>query len=167
MAIKRKFDSDSVEVGRQAKQIRCIPFPAYEPDFDVEMSDASSSDNELMPAQQYHSRHDSAASTNSDASSTHPSRYPSFNIYPTPFFGGPGGTVDTDSHNYLRYATPPPQAPAKPVGLFEPRNSFAHHGNCTQIPKLRIACSAGSHGQRTMWSHCEECGAIEMIDPDY
>ncbi|ETW81234.1 hypothetical protein HETIRDRAFT_476703, partial [Heterobasidion irregulare TC 32-1] len=148
MAIKRKFDSDSVEVGRQTKQIRCIPFPAYEPDFDVEMSDASSSDNELMPAQQFHSRHDSTASTNSDASLTHPSmssslfrysrsvysyiqpltdRYPSFNIYPTPFFGGPGGTVDTDSHNYSRYATPPPQAPAKPVGLFEPRNSFAHH----------------------------------------
>ncbi|KAI0267079.1 hypothetical protein BC834DRAFT_822972, partial [Gloeopeniophorella convolvens] len=90
--------------------------------------------------------------------------YPSFNIYPKPFFG-PDGSVDTDSHVFSRYSESPP--PQKPIGLLEPRNSLSHHGNCTQIPKLRVACASGTNGQRTMWSHCEQCGAIEMIDPDY
>jgi len=38
--------------------------------------------------------------------------------------------------------------------------------NCTQIPKLRIACASSGNGQRTMWSHCEQCGAISMVDSD-
>ena len=38
--------------------------------------------------------------------------------------------------------------------------------NCSQIPKLRMACAAGLNGQRTMWAHCEQCGAIEMVDFD-
>ncbi|KAA1471879.1 hypothetical protein DENSPDRAFT_143240 [Dentipellis sp. KUC8613] len=164
MAVKRKFDADAVEAStRTAKQLRlAVPFPAYqyESDNDVLMSDAS--EPELMSTEHYHYRLDSSASTASSESSADSSSYPSFNIYPKPFFG-PNG-VDTDSHTFARYATPPP--PPKNVGLFEPKGNF-HHGSCTQIPKLRIACSAGTNGQRTMWSHCEQCGAIEMVDPDY
>lgn len=42
----------------------------------------------------------------------------------------------------------------------------AYSQNCSQIPKLRMACAAGLNGQRTMWAHCEQCGAIEMVDFD-
>lgn len=38
--------------------------------------------------------------------------------------------------------------------------------NCIQIPKLKIACATGVNGQRTMWSHCEQCGAISMVESD-
>jgi len=38
---------------------------------------------------------------------------------------------------------------------------FLHHGNCTQMPKLRIRASL-------MWNHCEQCGAVEIIgNTDY
>ncbi|KAI0287449.1 hypothetical protein BC826DRAFT_865209, partial [Russula brevipes] len=115
----------------------------------------------------HHMRLDSGASTSSssdfgDGPSSSPA-YPPFNFYPNPFFGS-DGSVDPDSHNFSRYSTSPP--PRRTVGLLEPKNSFLHRGNCTQIPKLRVACASSSHGQRTMWSHCEQCGAIEMIDPD-
>ncbi|THH20789.1 hypothetical protein EW146_g644 [Bondarzewia mesenterica] len=126
MAIKRKFESESVESIRSAKQLRRIPFPAYEPDTDVTMSDGSS-DSEITTVEQYHIRHDSGSSTNSNISNS--ASYPSFNIYPNPFFGGPGGTVDTNSHNFSRYTSPPPQLPQRAVGLLEPKNSFAHHGH--------------------------------------
>lgn len=36
--------------------------------------------------------------------------------------------------------------------------------DCTQIPKLRIACGSGPSGQRSMWSMCEECGAVQMME---
>ncbi|KIJ18659.1 hypothetical protein PAXINDRAFT_71105, partial [Paxillus involutus ATCC 200175] len=53
------------------------------------------------------------------------------------------------------------------VGLMQPVSSFTHHGShCSQIPKLRVACSAGPDGSRTMWSFCEQCGAISMVDSD-
>ncbi|KAI0321057.1 hypothetical protein OF83DRAFT_1081180 [Amylostereum chailletii] len=160
MALKRKFDSEEVAVPRCAKQLKLVPFPSYEPDLDVAMSDDSSSPLDHTSYDQHHLRADSASSSSSGISEF---AYPSFNIYPNPFFNN-DGTVNTDSHNFSRYTTPPPEQ--RPVGILQPKPSF-HHGNCTQIPKLRIACSSGTHGQRTMWSHCEQCGAIEMIDPDY
>jgi len=166
MALKRKFDIDAVgESDRSSKQLRLVPFPSCEADTDIAMSDAQSDVPVLdtVVSEPHHMRLDSGAST---ASSDYgdASAYPSFNFYPNPFFSS-DGSVDTDSHNFSRYSTSPP--PRKPVGLLEPKNSFLHHGNCTQIPKLRVACASSSHGQRTMWSHCEQCGAIEMIDPDY
>ncbi|KAI0062832.1 hypothetical protein BV25DRAFT_1824868 [Artomyces pyxidatus] len=169
MAIKRKFDSDSVESSvRCAKQLRLVPFPAYEPepDTDVTMSDASDSPAESASFDQHHLRLDSNSSTTSTESGNSSNfAYPSFNIYPNPFFG-PDGLVDTNSHTFSRYSTPPPTQ--KPVGLFEPQNASAHHKqNCTQIPRLRVACAPGLNGQRSMWTQCMECGAIEMLDPDY
>ncbi|KAJ7072509.1 hypothetical protein C8F01DRAFT_1076493 [Mycena amicta] len=51
------------------------------------------------------------------------------------------------------------------VGLLQPSSSFSHHGtSCSQIPKLKVACASGPNGQRTMWSFCEQCGAISMVD---
>ncbi|THV06801.1 hypothetical protein K435DRAFT_773118 [Dendrothele bispora CBS 962.96] len=60
-------------------------------------------------------------------------------------------------------------APTQPqnVGLLQPYSGFAHHGShCSSIPKLRVACAPGLNGQRTMWSFCEDCGAISMVNED-
>jgi len=202
---------------RQSKQLRLVPFPSYQADTDVAMSDALSDVSSLEPVtseQQHHMRLNSGASTSSssdygDGTSLHTivivsthcnvhiaTAFPSFAIPPNPFFGS-DGSVDVDSHNFSRFSDSPP--PRRSVGLLEPKNNFLHHGlvpsivsdytgretvffadacilllldcvhrrNCTQIPKLRMACASNSHGQRSMWSHCEQCGAIEMMDPDY
>ncbi|KAH8995271.1 hypothetical protein EDB86DRAFT_1189060 [Lactarius hatsudake] len=167
MAIKRKFDRDTVvESDRCSKQLRLVPFPSYQEDADIAMSDASSDASPLEPiiTEQHHMRLDSGVSTASSSDYGDAPALPSFSFPPNPFFGS-DGTVDPDSHNFARYSVSPP--PQKSVGLLEPKNNSFHHGNCTQIPKLRVACASGSHGQRTMWSHCEQCGAIEMIGPDY
>ncbi|KAI0683783.1 hypothetical protein BC835DRAFT_718514 [Cytidiella melzeri] len=133
-------------------------------DTDVAMSDASSDTDLLTPLDmpdyslQFHSRLNSTASTTSSASYTSSpqnpqnhslSCYPDLVVYPS---------VDQSAANFS----------PKQVGLMQPKGtSFTHHGqNCSQIPKLRMACAAGLNGQRTMWAHCEQCGAIEMVDTD-
>ncbi|KAH9983627.1 hypothetical protein BJV74DRAFT_797332 [Russula compacta] len=164
MAPKRKCEVDTVDDSdRSSKQLRLVPFPSCQADADIAMSDVSdiSPLEPIISEQQHHMRLDSGASTSSGSDC---GDAPSFSFYPNSFFGS-DGSVDIDSHNFSRYSVSPP--PRKSVGLLEPKNSFLHHGNCTQIPKLRVACASGSDGQRTMWSHCEQCGAIEMIDPDY
>ncbi|KAG8904487.1 hypothetical protein FRB99_001663 [Tulasnella sp. 403] len=89
--------------------------------------------------------------------------YPAFDLYPeveTPM------DVDMDA---TATATQPlftstDIADYRP-GLLQPSTSTAlrHGGNCTQIPRLRMSSHAGLHGTRTLWSHCESCGAIEMV----
>lgn len=34
---------------------------------------------------------------------------------------------------------------------------------CPQIPKLVLAQYSNEDGKRTMWSHCESCGAMDMV----
>jgi hypothetical protein len=164
MALKRKLERDTVsESDRDSKQLRLVPFPSYQADTDVAMSDESSDISSLEPviSEQHHMRLDSGASTSSSSDFGDAT---AFTFCPNPFFG-PDGSVDINSHNLSRFSDSPP--PRRSVGLLEPKNNFLHHGNCTQIPKLRVACAANSHGERSMWSHCEQCGAIEMMDPDY
>ncbi|KZV69332.1 hypothetical protein PENSPDRAFT_484073 [Peniophora sp. CONT] len=157
---KRKFDSEDASEDRSAKQLKLVPFPNYtQADMDVDMSDSSSSTPYTPLNDNFHSRLNSGASSYS--SSSEGAAFPSFDVRPEPFFHA-DGSVNVDSHNYSRLATPP-----REVGLIQPKSSFMHNGSCTQIPKLRIACSSGLNGSRTMWSHCEQCGAIEMLDPDY
>jgi len=38
-----------------------------------------------------------------------------------------------------------------------------HRSDCTQIPKLRFSAYPDADGERTMYTHCEGCGAIEII----
>ncbi|KAJ7668414.1 hypothetical protein DFH06DRAFT_1181616 [Mycena polygramma] len=161
MAMKRKFteDSDDASLGpNNAKQLKLVPFPNYQPDEDSLMTDA-----EPIPYGAHHTRFPSNVSSASSAldspSSTSP--YPTFDLYPLPFFGA-DGNVDPNSHNFAHYAAQPP---SPPVGLLQPSGAFAHHGSgCSQIPKLKVACASGLNGQRTMWSFCENCGAISMVD---
>ncbi|KAF9241645.1 hypothetical protein BU15DRAFT_87216 [Melanogaster broomeanus] len=150
MAMKRKLDLDSTEDYPQfwqaAKQLKLVPFPGYEPENDVAMSDSSSSDSEPFFPESHHTR---LVSTVSSTSST----------------------VDFDSPLYPRYnahqPTLDPSESPKVIGLMQPASSLSHHGShCSQIPKLRVACSASPDGSRTMWSFCEQCGAISMVDSD-
>jgi len=163
MAVKRKFDLESSDddAPNNAKQLKMIPFPNIDSD-DVLMCDAEP----LYP--EVHSRLPSnVSSTSSNGSSsplTNSSAYPTFDLYPLPFFNSEG-SVNPNSHNYAHYATQPPTTP--PVGLLQPSSSFAHHGTgCSQVPKLRVACAPGLNGERTMWSFCEQCGAISMVEND-
>ncbi|KAF8891727.1 hypothetical protein BD779DRAFT_143700 [Infundibulicybe gibba] len=161
MAIKRKFQVESDDVTpTKSKQLKLIPFPNFSVDEDIAMSEA-----EPLHLEAHHIRLPSDVSSTSSNSSDSPTyespAYPSFNIYPLPFFGD-DGLVDPNSHNFAHYAAQTP-----PVGLIQPSSSFAHHGShCSQIPKLRVACASGINGQRTMWSFCEQCGAISMVDSD-
>jgi hypothetical protein len=116
-----------------------VPFPSYEVDLDVDMSDSSSSPVESAYPNQFHMRFDSTASSSSTSSdgNTHQlytprtssdslvSVFPSFNVIPEPFFNA-DGSVNIDSHNFARLATPPPND--KPVGILQPKSSFTHSG---------------------------------------
>ncbi|KAL4078331.1 hypothetical protein V8B97DRAFT_2003554 [Scleroderma yunnanense] len=169
MALKRKLDldTDHNDCVQVAKQLKLVPFPGYEPDNDVAMSD-SPSDLDLFFPESHHSRLVSTVSTASSSSV-------SSSLF---------DAVDYNSPLYPRLSAQQPildpDSP-KAVGLLQPVSSFSHHGgfqqfpspyvfnlssDCSQIPKLRVACSAGPDGSRTMWSFCEQCGAISMVDSD-
>ncbi|KAF8908821.1 hypothetical protein CPB85DRAFT_1222408, partial [Mucidula mucida] len=139
-----------------AKQVKLVPFPNSDDlDTDVAMTDA-----EPLLYSSHHIRASSNVSSASSDDSEDSPCYPSFDLYPLPFFGA-SGSVDTNSHSFAHYSA---QAS---VGLLQPRNDFVHHGsNCSQIPKLKVACASSIGGQRTMWSFCEQCGAISMVDSE-
>ncbi|KAI4519185.1 hypothetical protein EV122DRAFT_274044 [Schizophyllum commune] len=88
----------------------------------------------------HHERYSSNASTSSSASSYSPSFLPS-----------PGGYGQ-------------PSSPSE--GRMQPGGFMDHGTKCTMIPKLRVACAAGPNGRRAMWSHCEECGHVWMVNCD-
>ncbi|KAJ7124933.1 hypothetical protein C8R44DRAFT_781834 [Mycena epipterygia] len=162
MAMKRKFAEDSDDASldgpNNAKQLKLIPFPNYQADEDCYMSEAQPIS---YGAHSRLSSNVSSASSNLDSPSS-VSPYPTFDLYPLPFFGA-DGAVNPNSHNFAYYAAQQPPSPS--VGLLQPSSAFAHHGSgCSQIPKLKVACAPGLNGQRTMWSFCEQCGAISMVD---
>jgi len=163
MTLKRKLEADSEDSSPVTKQLKSIPFPNMDLDTDVAMSDA-----EPLYPDAVHSRlHSNASSMSSDASDSPSSEspaYPTFDLYPLPFFSH-DGSVEPNSHNYSHFSRQ--SSPNSQVGLLQPSSSFVHHGaNCTQIPKLRMACASNGNGSRTMWSHCEQCGAISMVESD-
>ena len=56
-------------MSHQSKQLRLVPFPSYQADTDVAMSDESSDVSSLEPviSEQHHMRLDSGASTSSSS----------------------------------------------------------------------------------------------------
>ncbi|TDL26190.1 hypothetical protein BD410DRAFT_800767 [Rickenella mellea] len=145
MALKRKLDDDFEDSPSRSvvKQLKLVPFPSSDSDSDSPMSDAPMDIDDIT----HHSRLSSAASSVSSSSDTSSPPYPTFDLYPSPY--------------------PVGRSYSSPVGLLQPSHgsSFTHHTqNCTQIPKLRVACEAGPNGQRSMWALCESCGAIEMVE---
>ncbi|KAL5523916.1 hypothetical protein ACEPAG_8089 [Sanghuangporus baumii] len=150
MGMKRKLADDAFVHSQCAKQMRLVPFPSFEPSFDMDL-DIPMSDEQnmhlIMPSG-FHSRLASSASTDSDCSSVSeaPSTpaYPVFDLYPAPDAASHAASVDGRTFSGL---------------------GFPHlSSGCKQLPKLRVACGSGPTGQRSMWGLCEECGAIQMLD---
>lgn len=54
---------------------------------------------------------------------TNVAAYPTFDLYPLPFFSN-NGSVEPNSHNFSYYAG---QLSNSQVGLMQPSNSFVHH----------------------------------------
>ncbi|KAF9529268.1 hypothetical protein CPB83DRAFT_906226 [Crepidotus variabilis] len=152
MSLKRKLESDYEDSFPAAKQLKLVPFPNMDIDTDVAMSEAEPLYPDLV-----HSRlHSTASSVTSSASE---SLYPTFELYPSAFDGSLNAhSPDSPSSRQ--------SSPSSQIGLMQPASGFVHHGMCTQIPKLRVACASGVSGQRSMWTHCEECGAISIIESD-
>jgi len=145
MALKRKLDSSEDVYPINTKQIKLIPFPSASDD-DVTMSDAP-----MYELEAYHTRLSSTASSNSSYSpAISPSTYPTLELYP--------------EMNSTDFVSSSPITSS--LGLLQPKGpmSTSSHQHCTQIPKLRVACSSGPHGQRMMYTLCEQCGCIEMVD---
>ncbi|KAJ4468261.1 hypothetical protein J3R30DRAFT_3410351 [Lentinula aciculospora] len=155
--MKRKFDADCDDAvyHQNTKQLKLVPFPNYELDNDCLMSEA-------QPFyEHYHFRNTSSVSSASShvsgSPTTPPSSYPSVEPYPLSLLPDVSMTGVAESN----------QSDMPNVGLLQPHSDFKHHGtSCSTIPKLRVACAPGLNGNRTMWSFCEECGAISMVNSD-
>ncbi|PPQ89521.1 hypothetical protein CVT25_012193 [Psilocybe cyanescens] len=142
MAMKRKLEDDSEDVSPITKQVKLVPFPNIQVENDAVMFDV-----EPMYPDLVHSRLQSNASSISSNASDSPvtdSPYPTFDIYPLPFFSN-DGTVDPNSHNFSYYSR---QASNSQVGLLQPSKTFVHHGydahSCRNVACLIIlVCIAG------------------------
>jgi hypothetical protein len=51
---------------------------------------------------------------------------------------------------------------ASSINALQPRTRSTSCA-CPQIPKLILAQYTNEQGKRTMWSHCEGCGAMDMV----
>ncbi|KAI0779993.1 hypothetical protein C8Q74DRAFT_732331 [Fomes fomentarius] len=196
MALKRKFSTEFDDVApTNGKQQKLIPFPNSDLDSDVAMSDASDLEPLSIPSHPFHIRLPSDASYASSTCSDSPRNspfYPAFDLYPPEA----DSYMSVSAHGFPDATINVPQKPVgliQPKGngfthhgcvslsrtcliscadakyytrLWDIANGIAFSQNCTQIPKLRMACSAGPNGRRSMWAHCEECGAIEMVNND-
>ena len=96
--------------------------------------------------------------------------YPTFELYPTQSeapsrMSPPVGLLQPTVAHLRLVPTGAEQVIPNADPLYSPRclNIFSSN-NCTQIPKLRVACEAGPNGQRSMWAMCEQCGAINMVE---
>ncbi|KAG8744444.1 hypothetical protein FRC10_010114 [Ceratobasidium sp. 414] len=155
---KRKFD-DCEEVSSEActptKHTKVAPVTnaIITPDVDMGgMDDAPS------PAP-------SLASLATASSQGSPS-YPHFDLYPFPSFGGDADMMDPSADPRKAFASSHSRSDSG-IGLLQPQSmsgDIVHHGiNCSQIPRLRMASHPGLDGRRSLWSHCIECGAVEMV----
>ena len=181
---------------KQVKQLKLIPFPNMEPDNDVAMSDIEPilpavHSRLYSNASSFSSNGSDSPSSDSRMYWTIPPHMgalltiilavcPVFSVCPSPFFST--DTVVLDHPDFTLSSN------NNQIGLLQPKSTFVHHGyaidythfwmlplilrstshssTCTQIPKLRIACASGIGGQRSMWTHCEECGAISIVESD-
>jgi hypothetical protein len=141
MTVKRKLSvepEDSVPSYR-SKHLKLVPFPNYEADMDVAMSEVEP----IAIPSFNHVRHPSDASSLSSLSDTSDDSpaYPSFDLYPLPFFDR-HGAVNSNSHVYALYtaqstlrpdgswnhsaSSTPENEMNDSIGIPQPTNGFAH-----------------------------------------
>ncbi|KAG9008504.1 hypothetical protein FRB94_013117 [Tulasnella sp. JGI-2019a] len=98
--------------------------------------------------------------------------YPTFELYPEVDAAMEVDNINSadsplqmnDNHHHQHSSST--DSTNSPLGLLQPAmgsTALQHGGNCTTIPRLRLSSHAGLNGSRTLWSHCESCGAIEMV----
>ncbi|KAL5631966.1 hypothetical protein ACGC1H_000107 [Rhizoctonia solani] len=150
---KRKFDDaeelfQDTHVSTKHTKVAPMVEPVVTEDVDMGSDDAPS------PAPSLASLATTASSHNSPA-------YPHFDLYPFPTSGDADMMESNPAFDYMK------QRSDSTVGLMQPQTiagDFVHHGaNCSQIPRLRLASHPGLEGRRSLWSHCIECGAVEMV----
>ncbi|CAE6499001.1 unnamed protein product [Rhizoctonia solani] len=150
---KRKFDDaeelfQDTHVSTKHTKVAPMAEPVVTEDVDMGSDDAPS------PAP-------SLASLATTASSHNSPSYPHFDLYPFPTSGDADMMDSNPAFDYMK------QRSDSTVGLMQPQTiagDFVHHGtNCSQIPRLRLASHPGLEGRRSLWSHCIECGAVEMV----
>jgi len=135
--------------------VNYVPFPTFSTrSSSLSIDTAFSSPNYTLSSLQY--------------PSTPSSCYPSFELYPeveTPMDVDMDASSDSPLHSHHQHS-PSTASTDSHLGLMQPSTgttALQHGGNCTQIPRLRLSSHAGLNGCRTLWSHCESCGAIEMV----
>ncbi|KAF8518757.1 hypothetical protein JB92DRAFT_2901558 [Gautieria morchelliformis] len=160
MALKRKLEVevDAEEASyRPMKQLRVTSVQSTAMhQADVAMGDAS-----YEPPSASTSEFDSDASTS----------IPAFDMYPFPSYEPSGVQMDGVTESFVhspsesRTSSNASEGSKPCLGLMQPKPSFVHNvSNCYQIPRLRVSCESGIGGQRTLWTQCDQCGAIDMID---
>ncbi|KAG6332604.1 hypothetical protein ID866_6482 [Astraeus odoratus] len=145
MALKRKLDFDAPnDYPQSAKHLKLVPFPGYEPDTDVAMSDSPSSDLDLFFPENHHSRLVSTASTASSSSIS-------------------SGLLDAvDYSSRKRFVMSVVINSAKVIGLMQPASSFSHHGSHTfQFSDLTARLS---HFNKQLDSWTDYHTAIRLFD---
>ncbi|KAG8968760.1 hypothetical protein FRC03_006217 [Tulasnella sp. 419] len=145
LSIARGAEENDVAMNDVENLVNFVPFPSsYSPITEGSDSPSPSYSLSTLPST---SSHSSPA-------------YPAFDLYPEPQVDV---NMDVDApsrpHFHQHFSSPESQP-----GLLQPSAGFLHHGeNCTQIPRLRMSSHPGINGTRTLWSHCQSCGAIEMV----
>jgi len=157
MNAKRKFDDceePSYEAYIPIKHTKVAPTTEAIVTQDIDMDDDAPS-----PAP-------SLASLATTASSQGSPAYPNFDLYPFPSYGGDADMMDSEFDPRKSFASTSSRSDSN-VGLLQPQSmsgDLIHHGaSCSQIPRLRMASHPGLDGRRSLWSHCIECGAVEMV----
>ncbi|KAG9018078.1 hypothetical protein FRB90_012374 [Tulasnella sp. 427] len=151
---------DSNDMAMSDAGMNVVPFPTFANSFPtsshLSITTSSTSD---------HSPNYSIASL---PSASPLSAYPAFDLYPeveTPMDVdmecSPSAHHHSSSVSSINSTTS--SSPTMAHGLLQPVTALQHGGNCTSIPRLRMSSHKGIHGTRTLWSHCESCGAIEMV----
>jgi hypothetical protein len=150
--------ADSNDMAMSDAGMNVVPFPTFATPAYSQLAINTSSTSDRSPNN----------SISSLPSASPLSAYPAFDLYPeveTPMDVDMESASSTHHHSSsissINSATS--SSPTMTSGLLQPVMSLQHGGNCTSIPRLRMSSHKGIHGTRTLWSHCESCGAIEMV----
>ncbi|KAG8911319.1 hypothetical protein FRC00_006711 [Tulasnella sp. 408] len=153
--------ADSNDMAMSDAGMNVVPFPTFATPFPgtfAQLAINTSSTSDRSPNN----------SISSLPSASPLSAYPAFDLYPeleTPMDVDMEASPSTHHHSssISSINSTTSSSPTMATGLLQPVSSLQHGGNCTSVPRLRMSSHKGIHGTRTLWSHCESCGAIEMV----
>ncbi|KAG8943043.1 hypothetical protein FRC04_003254 [Tulasnella sp. 424] len=150
--------ADSNDMAMSDAGVNVVPFPTFATSSPTHLAINTLSTSDRSPNY----------SISSLPSASPLSAYPAFDLYPeleTPMDVDMESSSSTHHHSssISSINSTNSSSPTMMAGLLQPVTALQHGGNCTSIPRLRMSSHKGLHGTRTLWSHCESCGAIEMV----